>query len=56
MHDVKEIYLHIKLQPEDQPYHRLLWNTDIEKGPDTFEFDSVVFGVYSSPFQAQFVA
>ena len=57
MCDIKEMYLQIKLQPEDQPYHRFLWrNLEIDKEPDIFEFDRVVFGVNLSPFQAQFVA
>ena len=46
MSDIREIYLQIKLQPEDQPYHRFLWrNLETDKEPDIFEFD-----------QAQFVA
>ena len=57
MCDIKEVYLQIKLQPEDQPYHRFLWqNLEKDKAPHIFEFDRVVFGVNSSPFQAQFVA
>ena len=57
MCDIKEMYLQIKLKPEDQPYHRFLWrNLETDRGPDVFEFDRVVFGVNSSPFQAQFVA
>lgn len=57
MCDIKEMYLQIKLQPEDQSYHRFLWrNLEMDKKTDTFEFDRVVFGVNSSPFQAQFVA
>ena len=53
MCDVKEMHLQIQLQPEDQPCHRSLWqNLEIDKEPDTFEFDRVVFGVNSSPFQA----
>ena len=57
MCDIKEMYLQIKLQPEDQPYHRFLWwNFEMHKEPDTFEFDCMVFGVNASPFQAQFVA
>lgn len=57
MCDIKEMYLQIKLQPEDQPYHRFLWrNLEMDKEPDTFESDRVIFGVNSSPFQAQFVA
>ena len=57
MCDIKEMYLQIKLKPEDQPYHRFLWR-DLETGrePDVFEFNRVVFGVISSPFQAQFGA
>ena len=57
MCDIKEMYLQIKLNPEDQPYHRFLWR-DFETGrePDVFEFNRVVFGVNWSPFQAQFVA
>ena len=57
MCNIKEMYLQIKLKPEDQPYHRYLWR-DLETGrePDVFEFNRVVFGVNSSPFQAQFVA
>ena len=57
MCDIKEMYLQIKLKPEDQPYHRFLWrNLETDREPDVFEFDRVVFGVNSSPFQAQFVA
>ena len=57
MCDIKEMYLQIKLQPEDQPYHCFLWqNLEMDKEPDTFEFDHVIFGVNSPPFQAQFVA
>ena len=57
MCDIKEMYLQIKLKREDQPYHRFLWR-DLETGrePDVFEFNRVVFGVNSFPFQAQFGA
>ncbi|KAL9987043.1 hypothetical protein ACROYT_G001278 [Oculina patagonica] len=57
MCDIQEMYLQIKLRPEDQPYHRFLWrDLQTDREPDVFEFDRVVFGVNSSPFQAQFVA
>ena len=57
MCDIKEMYLQIKLKPEDRPYHRFLWrDLNTQREPDVFEFDRVVFGVNSSPFQAQFVA
>ena len=57
MCDIKEMYLQIKLKPEDRPYHRFLWR-DLETGrePDVSEFNRVVFGVILSPFQAQFGA
>lgn len=57
MCSIKEIYLQIKLKPEDQPYHLFLWrHLETGREPDVFEFNRVVFGVNSSPFQAQFVA
>ena len=57
MCDIKEMYLQIKLKPEDRPYHRFLWqDLNTQREPDVFEFDRVVFGVNLSPFQAQFVA
>ena len=43
--------------PEDQPYHRFLWrDVQSDREPDVFQFDRIVFGVNSSPFQTQFVA
>ena len=57
MCDIREMYLPIKLRRKDQPYHRFLWrDLQIDQEPDIYEFDRVVFGVNSSPFQAQFVA
>ena len=57
MCDIKEMYLQVKLKPEDQPYHRFLRrDLETDRQPDVFEFNRVVFGVNSSPFQAQFVA
>ena len=57
MCDTQKMYLQIKLRPEDQPYHRFLWrDLQSDREPDIFKFDRVVFGVNSSPFQAQFVA
>lgn len=42
--------------PADKPYHRFLWKEmDQTRNPDVFKFDRVVFGINSSPFQAQFV-
>ena len=39
-----------------QTYHRFLWRgIQQNRPPDVFEFDRVVLGVNSSPFQAQFI-
>ena len=54
--DIAEIYLRIGIAAEDKPYHPFLWRgTDHSRQPDVYEFDRVVFGVNSFPFQAQFV-
>ena len=54
--DIAEMYLRIGIATEDKPYHRFLWRRiDTNRQPDIYEFDRVVFGVNSSPFQAQFV-
>ena len=50
------MYLRIEIAPKDRIYHRFLWHSlDQDKIPDEYEFNRVVFGVNSSPFQAQFV-
>ena len=55
MCDIREMYLQIKLEPSDRPFHRFLWrDLNNEQDPDVFEFNRVVFGVNSSPFLAQF--
>ena len=54
--DIAEMYLRISLAPEDRPFHRFLWRSfDQTRTPDVYELNRVVFGVNSSPFQAQFV-
>lgn len=56
MCDIKKMYLQIKLNPSDRPYHRFLWcNMETKENPSVFEFERVVFVVNSSPFLAQFV-
>ena len=57
MCDIAEMYLRIEVAPKDRPYQRFLCRTlNQERAPDEYEFNRVVFGVNSSPFQAQFVA
>ncbi|XP_071095649.1 uncharacterized protein [Haliotis cracherodii] len=54
--DIAEMFLQIKISPEDRPYHRFLWrsmNTDMP--PEVYEFSRLVFGNTSSPFLAQYV-
>ena len=54
--DIAEMYLRIEIKKEDRPYQRFPWRSLAEdKSPDEYEFNRVVFGVNSSPFQAQFV-
>ena len=54
--DIAEINLQIGIAHEDKPFHRFLWKRkDQDHQPDVYQFDRVVFGVNSSPFQAQFV-
>ena len=57
MCDIAEMNLRIEVAPKDRPYQRFLWRTlNQERAPDECEFNRVVFGVNSSPFQVQFVA
>ena len=54
--DIAQMYLQIKLQEEDKPYHRFLWRYgDPSQEPSAYEFNRVVFGVNASPFLAQYV-
>jgi hypothetical protein len=55
--DIEEMYLRIRLAPDDRRFCRFLWrDADMSREPDVFEFESVVFGVNCSPFLAQYVA
>ena len=55
--DIRELYLPIRITAEDRSYFRLLWrDQEIDRRPDVYEFERVVFGDTSSPFRAQFVA
>ena len=55
--DVSEMYLQIRIPPEDRPKFRFLWrNLEVDRDPDVYEFERVVFGDASAPFRAQFVS
>ena len=50
------MYLRIGIAHECKPIHRFLWRgINQDRQPVTYQFDQVVFGVNSSPFQAHFV-
>ena len=56
MCDIEEMYRRIGITESDKPYHRFLWRKmDESRSPEVYEFDRVVLGVNSSPFQAQFM-
>ena len=55
--DIAEMYLRIGISPADRQFHKFLWrDLDQSKKPEVYQFNSLVFGVNSCPFQAQFVA
>jgi len=55
--DVSEIYLQIWIPPEDRPKFRFLWrNLEVDRDPDVYEFERVVFGDASAPFRTQFLS
>ncbi|CAC5419849.1 unnamed protein product [Mytilus coruscus] len=55
--DIAEMYLRIKIASDDRPFHRFLWHSmKTDQVPEEYEFNSVVFGKNSSPFQAQLVS
>ena len=55
--DIAARYLRIEVMPKDRSCQRFLWTSlDERKKPDEYEFTRVVFGVNSSPFQAQLVS
>lgn len=53
--DISEMYLQIRIEPKDRPFFRFLWRNLEEKEPDEYEFNRIVFGINSSPFQAMLV-
>lgn len=57
MCDIAEMYLRIEVAPGDRPHLSFLWRVlNQDERPAECEFNRVVFGLNSSPFQAQFVA
>ena len=55
--DIAEMYLRIEVAPVDRSCQRFLWRSlDQQRKPEDYEFNRAVFGINSSPFQAQFVS
>ena len=55
--DIAQMYLRIGMAPSSRPLHRFLWrDLDQSRPPDEYQFNSLVFGVNSCPYQAQFVS
>lgn len=53
--DIKEMFLRIKIIPEDQPSQLYLWRAPNQPEPDTYQMSSMMFGATCSPSSAQFV-
>ena len=54
--DIKQMFLNIRLTPEDRPFHCFLWNEEAgAKSPIVYQFQRHVFGNAGSPCVAVFV-
>ncbi|PFX21661.1 hypothetical protein AWC38_SpisGene13841 [Stylophora pistillata] len=55
--DIAEMYLRIEVASKDRSFQRFSWRSlDQKRKSEEYEFNRVVFGINSSPFQAQFVS
>ncbi len=53
--DVRQMFLRIKLLPEDRPFHCFLWRANSSLPMRVYQFQVHVFGNAGSPFLAVFV-
>ncbi|CAG7726320.1 unnamed protein product, partial [Allacma fusca] len=54
--DIKEMFLRIKIHPEDSQAQRFLWRgEDRTNAPRVYELTSMLFGAVCSPSQAQYI-
>ena len=52
-----DMYVRIGMAPSSRPLHRFLWrDLDQSRQPEEYQFNSLVFGVNSYPYQVQFVS
>ena len=55
--DIAEMYLQIEVKMEHRKYLRFLWrDIELDQPIRCYEFNCLVFGMNSSPFQAQLVS
>ena len=54
--DIEEMYLRIEIEEKDRPYHSFLWRKCSTDRPDVYQFNCLVFGVNSSPYEAIYVS
>ncbi|XP_029176753.1 uncharacterized protein LOC114944863 [Nylanderia fulva] len=50
--DIAKMYRQIVVDPRDQDYQRILWNTEGSKIPQAFRLKTVTYGTASAPFLA----
>ncbi|CAH0727422.1 unnamed protein product, partial [Brenthis ino] len=54
--DIQEMFLQVKIRPEDQPAQQFLWRgADRDNPPRHYKMTSMIFGAASSPFMAHYV-
>lgn len=53
--DIREMFLQVKIHPNDQPAQSFLWRTDRDEPPKRYKMTSMIFGARSSPFLAHSV-
>ena len=50
--DIAEMFLQVKLHPDDWRYVRFLWRRKPDEPPQVFQFTRLVFGLKASPYLA----
>ncbi|XP_045499411.1 uncharacterized protein LOC123697038 [Colias croceus] len=54
--DIEEMFLQVKIRPEDQPAQQFLWRgSRRDTPPQHYKMTSMIFGAASSPFMAHYI-
>lgn len=54
--DIQEMFLRVKIRPQDQPAQQFLWRgKEREKPPQKYKMTSMIFGAASSPYMAHHI-